>query len=112
MRDLRNILEAIGSALDRKEYQCEKAASLGRESLETQSISYSVKSALAICLAELRLLESQVQPEHVQDVLESRTKAFLHSLSWRLKDNATKECIVRLQRCKPALNLAISASTS
>jgi len=112
VRDLRNLIEAISTVLDKKHRCSGKTEWIGVEDLDELPMSDNITSVLATCLEELRFLESRVRPEHVQDALESRHKAFVQSLSWRMKDNETKESIVRLQRCKTALSLAISASNS
>jgi len=99
VRDLRNVIEAVQSALDKEDSSGEK----------TNSLEEIVEPAIAMCLAELRALEVRIRPEHVSALLESTSKLLLRSTIWRLKANDASESIASLQRCKASLNLAISS---
>ncbi|KAM6532634.1 hypothetical protein FALCPG4_005688 [Fusarium falciforme] len=72
----------------------------------------SIKPVVATCLAELRAVESRIRPRDVETLLDSKGKALLQAMAWRLKGDEAKESILGLQRCKTSLNLAISSHNS
>ncbi|KAH6894746.1 hypothetical protein B0T10DRAFT_481038 [Thelonectria olida] len=109
VRDLRTLIEAFESGLHKDD------SFDGMEPMRldaSQKTAESVRTALARCLDELRNLESRFRPENVEAVLESKRKAFLQSVAWKLKGNEVADSIANLQQCKADLNLAISSHNS
>ncbi|GKU07978.1 hypothetical protein FLAG1_07548 [Fusarium langsethiae] len=109
VRDLRNIIETIEPILRSGNYSDDDC--MGRNEPSKQ-MSHSVEPVILNCLSELQTLESQIRPERIEGLLESKGKAFLQALTWQLKGNDAKQSIANLQRCKASLNLAISSHNS
>ncbi|KAH7110277.1 hypothetical protein EDB81DRAFT_672231 [Dactylonectria macrodidyma] len=109
VRDLRNLIESVESVLDREQFSDDTSLT----ALETsQGFAHVTKTAVANCLAEFRIIESRICLEQVDTLMSSKRKAFLQSLTWHLRGDDVKESIASLQRCKAALNLAISSHNS
>ncbi|ROT37703.1 hypothetical protein SODALDRAFT_334831 [Sodiomyces alkalinus F11] len=106
VRDLRNILEAIQSALDATVFP-DDSLSVAKESIAL--LAETLKPALSTCLVELRSLEQKINPTRVDAILESKTKRLKEGLTSLLNPDETKMSIARLQRCKSSINLAISS---
>lgn len=109
VRDLRNLMETIEPILTRDEDSDNTDAA---QQDISQKISESIKPVIVNCLSELQILQDRIRIEKVETMLESKKKALLQSLIWRLKGNEAKESIVNLQRCKASLNLAMSSNNS
>ncbi|KAK1503037.1 hypothetical protein CTAM01_05026 [Colletotrichum tamarilloi] len=106
VRDVRNLIEAVQSVLDQGNLVESPVPDHGDTSLE---LSAKIKPALATCLSQLQALEARIKPELIPNLLDSKTKALVNSISWKLKLNDTKEFIANLQRCKEGLQLAITS---
>ncbi|KAK7448602.1 hypothetical protein Landi51_06278 [Colletotrichum acutatum] len=106
VRDVRNLIEAVQSVLDQGNLVESPVPDHGDTSLE---LSAKIQPALATCLSQLQALEAQIKPELIANLLDSKTKALLNSMTWKLKLNDTKESIANLQRCKEGLQLAITS---
>lgn len=106
VRDLRDLIETIESVLDQRQ----SSNDTDPTQLETsERLADVISPAVANCLSELQIIESRIRLEQVDVLLESKRKAFVQSLTWRLKGDDAKESIASLRRCKAALNLAISS---
>ncbi|RBA09666.1 hypothetical protein FPRO05_05602 [Fusarium proliferatum] len=109
VRDLRNLIETIEPILgSQRDPDNEDAGH--RET--SRLMSHSIRPVVLSCLSELQTLESMIRPKQVDALLESKGKALLESLSWRLKGNDVTQSIANLQRCKTSLNLVISSHNS
>ncbi|KAK0378058.1 hypothetical protein CLIM01_04604 [Colletotrichum limetticola] len=106
VRDVRNLIEAVQSVLDQGNLVESPVPDHGDTSLE---LSAKIKPALATCLSQLQALEARIKPELIPNLLDSKTKALVNSISWKLKLNDTKEFIANLQRCKEGLQIAITS---
>ncbi|KAI8686537.1 NACHT domain-containing protein [Fusarium keratoplasticum] len=104
VRDLRNLMETVESVLGKSETSHQPGT--------PEKLADSIKPVVATCLAELRAVESRIRPRDVETLLDSKRKALLQALTWRLKGDEAKESILGLQRCKTSLNLAISSHNS
>lgn len=104
VRDLRNLMETVESVLGKNETSDQPGT--------PENLADSIKPVVATCLAELRAVESRIRPRDVETLLDSKRKALLQALTWRLKGDEAKESILGLQRCKTSLNLAISSHSS
>ncbi|RSM04434.1 hypothetical protein CEP52_006831 [Fusarium oligoseptatum] len=104
VRTLRNLMETVESILDKNEISDQPGTSEQRGD--------SIKPVIATCLSELQAVERRIRPQDIEELLGSRRKAFLQTLTWRLKGDEAKESILSLQRCKASLNLAISSHNS
>ncbi|KAI8724287.1 NACHT domain-containing protein [Fusarium sp. LHS14.1] len=104
VRDLRNLMETVESILGKDKTSDQPGTS--------ETLADSIKPVVATCLAELRAIESRIRPRDVETLLDSKRKALLQALTWRLKGDEAKESILGLQRCKTSLNLAISSYNS
>jgi hypothetical protein len=108
VRDLRNLIETIEPTLRIKNDSGDKG--IGHQTSE--QVSNNISPVIVNCLAELQTLESRIRPERIDALLESKGKALLQALTWRLKGNDAKQSIANLQRCKASLNLAINSHNS
>ncbi|RSL60738.1 hypothetical protein CEP54_006563 [Fusarium duplospermum] len=104
VRDLRNLMETVESVLGKVETSDQPRSS--------EKLADNIKPVIATCLAELRAVESRIIPRDVETLLDSKRKALLQALTWRLKGDEAKESVLGLQRCKASLNLAISSNNS
>jgi hypothetical protein len=109
---LRDIVEAIQSALDRRR----SGNSMGEKSDGgdeiTRRFCQAIHEPLLAVRSELAALEARISRVPIEDITESRWKAMRHSVSWGLGEDETKECIDRLERCKGTLSLAIASQNS
>ncbi|RMJ16674.1 hypothetical protein CDV36_003668 [Fusarium kuroshium] len=102
VRTLRNLMETVESIVDKKS---------DRPGI-SEDTDDPIKPVIATCLSELQAVERRIRPQDIEELLGSRRKAFLQTLTWRLKGDEAKESILSLQRCKASLNLAISSHNS
>ncbi|CVL00298.1 uncharacterized protein FPRN_08550 [Fusarium proliferatum] len=109
VRDLRNLIETIEPILG-SQRDPDNEDAVHRET--SRLMSHSIRPVVLSCLSELQTLESKIRPKQVDALLESKGKALLESLSWRLKGNDVTQSIANLQRCKTSLNLVISSHNS
>lgn len=125
VRALRDIAEAIQSALDRR-----RSSAPGDDGGDggdgvagsnypidngdeiTRRFCQAIHEPLIAVVSELAALESQLLRIPVETIAESRWEAVKHSISWNLGEQETKECIGRLERCKSSLSLAIASQNS
>ena len=96
VRDFRNVIEALQSVLDRDQSSLGPAEQALPQSAE--GVHDSIMPSLATCLAEFQFLEQKIKPQHVSSLLESRRKALISAVTWRLKGSDAKESVARLQR--------------
>ncbi|KAK0624597.1 hypothetical protein B0T17DRAFT_245852 [Bombardia bombarda] len=101
IRDLRNITEAIQSAIDNE-------ASGSR----CENLCRSIQGPLAATTDELLVLEKKLRFMSVDGIMESKRKIVAHAIIWQVKDREIRECIARLERCKSSLNLSITSQNS
>jgi hypothetical protein len=123
VRALRDIAEAIESALDRRRSSSSSSSSSslsapgddgdgdGDDEI-TRRFCRAVREPLVAVVAELAALESRLLRVPVEAIAASRWEAMRHSVSWSLGEQETKECIERLERCKSSLGLAIASQNS
>jgi len=104
IRDLRNITEAIQSAVD--------AVAVEDDNGVSQRFLEAINSPLLDVKSELAALERRILRVPIEDLVESRWKAFTQSLTWELREQETKEHLARLERCKASLSLAITSQNS
>jgi hypothetical protein len=108
-RDLRNLIETIEVILNKTEPR----NSFDQSKLESsQTLSTSIKPLIQNCLTELQALESRIHPDRVAALLDSKRKALLQTILWRLKGDEGKQSIANLQRCREALSLALHSHNS
>ncbi|EKJ69263.1 hypothetical protein FPSE_10516 [Fusarium pseudograminearum CS3096] len=106
VRELRNIIETIEPTLRGRQDPDNDGM---ERNVTSEQVSHSIKPIIINCLRGLQSLESQIRPERINELLESKGKAFLQALSWRLKGNDAKQSIANIQQCKASLTLAISS---
>jgi hypothetical protein len=107
-RDLRNIVEAVQSAVD----GCDEHDSSTEGHAKSQAaiiLCDSIKAPLVSCLAELSSLDAKIKPPSLNEIMESKRKAVRHAFEWHLNDRDVQESLARLERCKNSLNMAINS---
>lgn len=83
VRTLRNLMETVESILDKN-----GASDQPRTS---EKLGNGIKPVIASCLAEFQAVERRIRPQDVEELLGSRRKALLQTLTWRLKGDEAKE---------------------
>ncbi|EXK83840.1 hypothetical protein FOQG_11998 [Fusarium oxysporum f. sp. raphani 54005] len=109
VRSLRNLMEILEPVLHGKEALDDKDSP---QQAASQGLSNTIMPVIEKCLSELRALQERIHPERVKAILESKRKALLQTVTWRLKGSEAHDAIFNLQKCRASLNLVISSHNS
>ncbi|OIW35315.1 hypothetical protein CONLIGDRAFT_53052 [Coniochaeta ligniaria NRRL 30616] len=107
-RDLRNVLEAVQSAVEHSEAPtCPSHAHKENPNATLDSIT----ATLAACYSELELLGAKIRASGIDRAADSKLKTASCVMRWKLVDRQATECLERLDRCKTSLGIALSSQT-
>ncbi|KAJ4362259.1 hypothetical protein N0V83_010352 [Neocucurbitaria cava] len=107
LKSLRTILEDLEELVQ----DVGKANDLAKKRI-FELLSDPDAGPLSSCQQELYALDKTIRASSYTATNGSKKKAILQALHWQLKDKEAKDCLIRIQRCKSTLSLALGADTA
>lgn len=106
-KDLRNILEALFTAVDEQ-----NSLTPVPDNIVLDKLPNTILDSLNSCLSSLLYLDGKLRKLETFAGPHSKRAAFIAALCWQFQEHDAHDCLQKIERCKSSLILAIASHQS